>query len=40
MYWRKGRLSFYIGRCLFWLRIRTKEGLARGFLFRIGQEGP
>lgn len=38
MYYRKGRLSFYLGPDVFWLRIRDKEMMPKGFFFRIGKE--
>jgi len=38
MYWRKGRLSFWIGRWRFWVRLRTEDDKPNGFFFHIGKE--
>lgn len=38
MYQRKGRMSFYFGKALFWLRVRNTQGMPRGFFVRIGKE--
>ena len=38
MYRRIGRFSLYMTRNLFWLRLRDKEMLPKGFFFRVGLE--
>ncbi len=38
MYYRKARVSFYLSWKVFWLRIRDKEMMPKGFFIRIGKE--
>lgn len=38
MYYRKGRLSFYLAQDLFWLRVRDSQMQPSGFLLRMGRE--
>ena len=35
---QRGRFSFYVGQWVFWLRVRDRQGMPRGFFFRIGKE--
>jgi hypothetical protein len=38
LYYRKGRVSFYLCRDLFWLRVRDRQMRPKGFFLRIGAE--
>lgn len=38
MYYRVKRLSFYLTKSLFWLRIRDKNMAPKGLFLRAGRE--
>jgi hypothetical protein len=38
MYYRRGRLSFYFGTGIFWLRLRDAAGHPGPLFLRVGRE--